>query len=128
VSGYDRRADLFVAEAAFAFAFAFAGAGFLAAFVVLAPAFAVALRAEALVRCDARRGAVRRDPGPDLVVLPPELRGLERARPTTISEPIEGVNVDSSPLDHLTDSRAPATFVTTPSRGDSPTFFEGIST
>jgi len=45
--------------------------------------------------------------------------------PMTTSEPIDGVIVDSSPLDHLTRNSPPLTPVTTPSRGAWPTRFEG---
>ncbi len=48
--------------------------------------------------------------------------------PTTVSEPIEGTTVDSSPVDHRTRKSDPVTPVTTPSRGASPTFFERIGT
>jgi hypothetical protein len=37
--------------------------------------------------------------------------------PTTTSDPMEGVIVDSSPDDHVTRNRPPLTPVTTPSRG-----------
>jgi hypothetical protein len=45
-----------------------------------------------------------------------------------VSEPIEGTTVDSSPVDHRTRKSDPVTPVTTPSRGASPTFLEGICT
>jgi len=48
--------------------------------------------------------------------------------PRIVSEPIEGTTVDSSPVDHRTRKSDPVTPVTTPSRGASPTFLEGICT
>jgi hypothetical protein len=45
--------------------------------------------------------------------------------PTTTKDPMDGMIVDSSPLDHVTCTRAPLTPVTTPSRGVWPTLFEG---
>jgi hypothetical protein len=47
---------------------------------------------------------------------------------TTATEPIEGTKVDSFPVDHLTRKSDPVTPVTTPSRGDSPTFVEETRT
>jgi len=48
--------------------------------------------------------------------------------PTTIREPIVGVNVDSSPVDHFTCKRDPITPVTTPSRGAWLTFVDATCT
>jgi hypothetical protein len=63
-----------------------------------------------------------------LVAGPADLAdGLEEREPTlalppTVTEPVPGTMVDSSPVDHLIRRSVPLTPVTTPSRGGWPSF------